>query len=645
MRCRMLLSATVAMLCASVASGQFMSGLNKDSLRNVLQKAPEDSAKVFTLILLGQQYESNLPDSAIYFYKQAKELSVRIHYPAGVVRYINNYTAVLNVQGKFDESLQLNQEATALCKQYGLKELYIKSLINIGVVYQYKQDYEAAASHYLKNLPALEEAGNSQALSMVYGNLCGVYLDIGQYQQAYEYAQKELETATGSGDLYTVVAACNNLANALKGKGRMAEAIPYLERAYNTGRKIEDVNGMETALINLGDLFNKMHEPVKAIRAFQAALPLTDSLEDVYGKSLVLHGLAYSLYLQKKYQPAFVQAETALAFARKHEQQETERQLLMLLSDVAIAKGDLAGAERFRDAYDSLSAVVSHEALMKDIKVMESKYEVEKKQSHILKQNLLLVQKDRQAARQRLLLGASVGGILLLVLLLFWGVRYYRQRQLLHANALRALEVEQERMRLQSVIDGQLQERQRISQEMHDDISSGLTSLLFLSRSVQGQESVANRLRSISQDLVQKMNEIIWTLSNEQDTMESLVAYMRKQLAEMLDSAGVDYRFLVTEPLPALAVGEQLRRNVYLVAKEAVHNIIKHSGASRVDIHIEVGERLHMTIADNGKGFGGTHVLGNGVRNMRQRIAQLNGKFDITGGEGTVVAITVPLDV
>src|SRR5688572_26594585 len=82
--------------------GQTAVGLNKDSLRRLLTSLPDDTIKVNNFIALGQQYENNTPDSAIFYYQQANRLSTRLNYPVGIIRYINNYTAVLNLQGKFE---------------------------------------------------------------------------------------------------------------------------------------------------------------------------------------------------------------------------------------------------------------------------------------------------------------------------------------------------------------------------------------------------------------------------------------------------------------------------------------------------------------------------------------------------------------
>lgn len=637
---------TVAMAGSSKVSGQMIVGLNTDSLKQVIATMAEDTNKVENFILLGQQYENNIPDSAIYYYKQANQLSTLLNYPAGIIRYINNYTAVLNTQGKFDESLKLHHQALSLCDQYNLNDLRVKSLMNIGVVYQFREDYKAAADHYLKYLPVLERTADPQQLSLLYGNLCGLYRNLNQPQKAIEYARKALQHAEKSKDLYTIGRACNNLANALKETGGEQEREQYLNKAYRIGQQINDIDLQETALINLGDLFTQTASPDKYIALYETALPLADSLGDVYGKSLALLGIATGLFMKKQFKQAEQKAMEALTYSRQNEQRETEAKVLLLLSDIQIGLGNLPSSTRFRHEYDSVYTSIVNAGLVKNVQELETKYEVEKKQSQILKQDLLLEQKNREALYQRSWLWISLAGTLLMAFLLFWGYRYYRQRQELNRKALEALEAEQENIRLKSMLEGQLQERQRISQELHDDVGSGLTSILFLSRAMQGQDDVVKRLKQTAGNLVQKMNEIIWIMNPEQNTLDSMVAYMRLHIAEALDNAGIDFHFTVTDPLSGLRLSQEFRRNVYLCAKEAVHNSIKHAGASRVDITIRVEDRMVVTIEDDGKGMDATNIsgLGNGLKNMRRRMEQVNGTFEIhAAARGVRIVLSVPL--
>lgn len=609
--------------------GQMIVGLDKDSLRMALDKMPADSLKVATLIRLGQQYESNAPDAAIQYYRRAGALSRQLNYQAGIVQYINNYTAVLNVQGRFDSSLLLNLQAVDISRRHGLQKLYAKALINTGVVYQYKEDYLHAADYYLKALPLLEPSGDLQSLSLVYGNLCGLYRDLNQPEKAAVYARQAIKLARANKDEFSMATACINLGNALKDLGRTTEAIRYIDTAYHTGRKLNDLNIEETALIDLGDAYLKTRAPAKYVPIFQQALPLARMLKDVSGEAFALQGIALGSYWTGRYAEAEAQLRTAIDFCRRNDQKEVLGNLLSLMADVQIARGQPLTAQRYRDQYDSIHHLLFNASLIKNVQELETKYKVERQQHELLQKTMELEEKKKESLRWRNWLLIAGGSILLLSFLLFL-VRAQRKN-----------------LRLQALVEGQQQERRRIGQEMHDDMGSGLTSLLFLSRTLAEPNDAAEKIRQLSGSLLTKMNEIIWTMEQEHDTLESLIAYIRVNIAQMLENAGISYKFQVAEKIPALTVSQQFRRNIYLVVKEAIHNVIRHAAATTVTITVLFTSQLEIDVTDNGKGFdpASERRFGNGMKNMRQRMQQAEGTLRITPapGGGAHLHLTAPL--
>jgi signal transduction histidine kinase len=602
-------------------------GLDKDSLRRALDKMQPDSLKVTTLIRLGQQYESNAPDSAIRYYRQAGSLSRQLNYQPGIVQYINNYTAVLNVQGRFDSSLILNLQAVDICKKHGLQKLYTKALINTGAVYQYKEDYLKAADYYLKALPFLEPSGDLQSLSLVYGNLCGLYRDLNQPEKAAVYARQAIQLARDNKDEFSMANACINLGNALKDLGKVREAIGYIDTAYRAGRRLNDLNIEETALIDLGDAYLKTGEPDRYIPIFQQALPLAQTLRDVSGEAFVLQGIALGAYWKGRYPEAEARLHTAIDYSRSHDQKEVLSNLLSLMADVQIARGQPRIAQHYRDQYDSVRNLLFNASLIKNVQELETKYKVERQQRDLLQKTVELEEKKRESLRWRNWLMIAAGSILLLSFLLFL-VRAQRKN-----------------LRLQALVEGQQQERRRIGQEMHDDMGSGLTSLLFLSRTLGEPRDTAEKIRHLSADLLTKMNEIIWTMEQEHDTLESLIAYIRVNVAQILENAGISYQFQVGEHIPALSISQQFRRNIYLIVKEAIHNVIRHADATTVNIAILFVSQLEIDITDDGKGFdpASERRFGNGMKNMRQRIQQVGGTLQITSIKGAHLHLTAPL--
>ncbi|MFB0495995.1 two-component system NarL family sensor kinase [Mucilaginibacter sp. OAE612] len=611
----------VLLFLAVSACAQMETGLDKDSLKRKLSVMHADSDKVQTLIRLGQQYETNTPDSALYYYEAAGKLSEGIHYLQGTLRYIANYTAVLNVQGKFKESLQLNLRAIGIARKGHLQRQLMKALINTAVVYQYTEHYREAVNYYLQALPLVDSIGTLQERSITYGNLCSLYRNLKQPQSALRYARLALAFGEKNRDDYTVAMACINLANCLKDMGKVREAIIDIERAGRLGLKLNDDNIQETALINLGDAYLSLKEPAKYVPAYNAALPLARKISDVSGECFALHGVALGMFFKKEYLQAERLLNTSMAFARQHDQKEAWSRMLLLMSDVQIALGRPKASEDYRGRYDSVTNVLLNASLLKNIQELEARYGAEKKRRQLL-------QKDLQLARKQRWLVISLAGLAVLGLVF---LLVYRR---------------QETLRVKAMLTGEQQERRRISQEMHDDMGSGLTRLLFLTRSLIAGHEAAPKISDAVNGLIRQMNEVIWMMNNERDTLESLVAYLRAACAELLDASGIAMIFTVPDKMPDVILAQEVRRNMYLAVKEAVHNACKHSGANTITIAIITDKELAVSVQDNGRGIDlAGAALGNGLGNMQQRMENIGGNLEIVSEAGTLLRFSVPLSI
>jgi signal transduction histidine kinase/ligand-binding sensor domain-containing protein len=197
------------------------------------------------------------------------------------------------------------------------------------------------------------------------------------------------------------------------------------------------------------------------------------------------------------------------------------------------------------------------------------------------------------------------------------------------------------------------QERTRIATDMHDDLGAGLSRIKFLSQSLNNkkhtEESVKAALEKItgySDEMAEKMGEIVWALNEKNDTLADLVAYTRSYAMEYL--ANHDIACDVDTPLhlPGTFIPGELRRNIFLAVKECLHNIIKHSGASRVSFYISLGEQIEIIIHDNGKGFERpAHGTGNGLYNIDTRMKEVGGRAVFLNERGTRVQLRIPIDL
>ena len=122
--------------------------MNRDSLLRLLPQVKNDSSKVLLYISLGQQYEGQEPKTAKFYYHAAGELSRQIDYVPGIIKYIMNYTFILNQQGLLDSALMLNLHSVELARKLNDNFTLAKTLFNTGSSYRLKEDYTRAIPFY-----------------------------------------------------------------------------------------------------------------------------------------------------------------------------------------------------------------------------------------------------------------------------------------------------------------------------------------------------------------------------------------------------------------------------------------------------------------------------------------------------------------
>jgi len=195
------------------------------------------------------------------------------------------------------------------------------------------------------------------------------------------------------------------------------------------------------------------------------------------------------------------------------------------------------------------------------------------------------------------------------------------------------------------------QERSRISSELHDDLGGGLTAIRLMSEmmKIKTQEpsdrSVFGKISDSSNDLIQKMNEIVWALNSNHDNLQSLIAYSRQYAVSYLDDLGIQSHVNIPDIIPSINISGNNRRTIFLLVKEALNNIAKHAQASRVNIDINIDEKLKISVHDNGRGINlKQNNYGNGLLNMQKRVEGLQGSFELANYDGTNVIFTIPLN-
>jgi signal transduction histidine kinase len=204
--------------------------------------------------------------------------------------------------------------------------------------------------------------------------------------------------------------------------------------------------------------------------------------------------------------------------------------------------------------------------------------------------------------------------------------------------------------RKMAVLAAKQEERNRISADMHDELGSGVTAIRLMSELAKTKLKdhtlpELERISNSANDLISKMNTIIWTMKSSNDTVDNMIAYVRSYAAEFFDTTEIRCYVEHPEQLPAIEMSGEKRRNVFLCIKEPLNNALKHSKASEVRILFKIGPHLVVQIIDNGVGVKSINIseFSNGLTNMHKRMESIDGHFSIRNENGTIVTLSIPL--
>ena len=228
--------------------------------------------------------------------------------------------------------------------------------------------------------------------------------------------------------------------------------------------------------------------------------------------------------------------------------------------------------------------------------------------------------------------------------------RYRRQR----LRAVRDAEGALRRSREERLIELE-QVRRRIATDLHDDIGSSLSQIFLLSEVVRqriGSDSAdivepLSMISSASNEMVSSMSDIVWAINPQKDHLRDVTHRMRRFASDTFATRDIAFKFSAPDDEADIRLGANIRREVFLVFKESVNNLVKHSACTEAQVVFEITDGfLLLRVIDNGIGFdSSTDSDGHGLLSMRERASSIGGQFDLASkvGQGTTITLCVEL--
>ena len=193
--------------------------------------------------------------------------------------------------------------------------------------------------------------------------------------------------------------------------------------------------------------------------------------------------------------------------------------------------------------------------------------------------------------------------------------------------------------------------RTRIATDLHDDIGANLTRIAVLTEVVRRQRHTdaddhLASIATVARESVTAMSDIVWAISPGRDGLQDLTRKMREHAGEVFAAGDTILTFTAPDVTRDIRLSVDMRRDIYLIFKEAINNAARHADCSRVQVDLQFqGTHLILSVVDDGGGFdAAVDTDGNGLVSMRRRAERLGARFDISSrpGEGTAVRLEVP---
>lgn len=620
----------------------------RDSLLRVIQVSSADTNKANALYELSFSYVNSSPDSVLLYGTQALELSKKINYQKGIANAHYALGAGNFRKGDIKKAENYFNDCAAIAKKTGDKTLAIKAYIGLGNSNYVTGETDTAIDCWRKGVVVAEEINDLPRLATLLNNIGNLNSLQERRREAISYYYKSLRISYQLKDTGNIALACSNLAENYRVLAMFDSAKLYADSTIYFAEKINDLYTQSLMWGVLGLIEFKLKNYDGAIPYLRKSLASFKIQGNKADAGELLNALGQVYYHQNKIDSALYYHLEAKELAELTGHNDHARLVYEGLSLDYAAKKDFKNAYNYLYKHLKAQNKFLDSLNIRNVTELNAKYEAVSRQRKID-----LLEKDKEiqqtkSVQEKIIRYFLIAGSLFLIL--FLSITYYRykQRKLLSEKlslSLKELKQTQQQLIETEKLREQERIRLRISRDIHDEIGSNLTKIALLSEmaaeEINGKaEETRGALTNIadySRNVNNSLSEIIWAVNPQQDTLDRMIAFMRNYIHSFLKDTGIDFQINFPEVEPNQPINPDLKRNIFLVLKEGLNNVVKHAHAKNVEIDFILKENyFQLIVKDDGVGMKEEKKVfsGNGLNNMSYRMEQSNCRLTIISSPG-----------
>ncbi len=536
---------------------------NIDSLKQIVSIHAKDTNTVVALRMLCGVFLNSDQAQAIEYGKQGVAIGKQIKWNKGIAGCYLNISVAFTFSSKFDSALVYQD--SALIYAYLEKEPKRLALIylNRGDIYLQLNIFDKAVIYCDSSSRYAEIAKSEDRQARILQTIGSIYFKQEVLDKAIEYYDKSLVLYKKINNMAMASIVINNLANIYKRQKLYDKAIENFNIAIQIGDSINDLNNMAMYYGNMGEVYFEMQNYFESEKNYNKAIQFALAQSDSSDISMTYTQLA-ELYLTKNDAVASINMSLqAYDIAHRNNYIEHELNGSDILSKAYYQIGDYKNAYHFFAINKSLNDTLTRQKLRADIVSMQTRFDVTQKDKTIqlLNEN---AQIQQQLIKRKNTFNFVIIALFILIAIIAYTLynRYKLKQQL-----------------------NQVQMRNIIAADLHDDIGSTLSSIRMYSDIVRMKIENDNpeagnflsKMSESSREMIDNMSDIVWAIKPANDAFENIVDRMYNFASELCSAREITFKMPRPENLSLVKIGMLQRRDIYLIFKEAINNAVKYA--------------------------------------------------------------------